>query len=263
MPLSDFAARIAFESPAWPYTLLGCVCPQAVAQIFFGATRVGSPYFSSMLYMHFTLPSYIHCILSGPPRGRYKVFSDTWLHLQLALYDSTSSLCAKTTAQSGLKLLPFALLPPAFLHPSPRTAQRLMDMINVEAAFVILSNATDPELASAWQQNPALRRRIHNIISRGPPTHGKGNAPLYQHQASQRPAQQVLRGWPDGPMPAMSAAPTAPAAQFGGSGGGYASHSSARSWADMSETQSDTQGAGAGWAQQDPRESAAQQDHDP
>ena len=101
---------------------------------------------------------------------------------------------------------------------NPRIAPHFMDMINVEAAFVILSNATDPELASALQQNAALRRRIQNIISRGPPSHNTGNAPLHQHQASQRPAQQVPRGWPDGPMPAMSTAHTAPAAQFGSAG---------------------------------------------
>ena len=59
-------------------------------------------------------------------------------------------------------------------------------MINVEAAFVILSNATDPELASALQQNAGLRRRVQRILEVGPPRNNSGNAPLHQRQAQQR-----------------------------------------------------------------------------
>ena len=102
-------------------------------------------------------------------------------------------------------------------HPNPRTAPHLMDMINVEAAFVILSNATDPELASALQQNSGLRHRVQRILEFGPPPRSTSNAPPHQRQAQQRQAQQqVPQGWPDGPLPAMASTPSTPAAQFGG-----------------------------------------------
>ena len=134
-----------------------------------------------------------------------------------------------------------------------------MDMINVEAAFVILSNATDPELASALQQNAGLRRRIQRILELGPPPHNAGNAPLFQRQAQQRPTQQVPQGWPDGPGPVMSTAPSAPAAQFGGA---PAQHSSERNWANLSETQSE-QDTGTAWQHQDPWDEPAQHSSDP
>ena len=128
-----------------------------------------------------------------------------------------------------------------------------MDMINVEAAFVILSNATDPELCNALQQNFGLRRRIQRILEQGPPP-GSG---ARLHSAQQhRTAQQTSQGWPDSPGPAMQSMPSTPSAQFGGS---HAPHSSARSWADMSE-QSDRQGD-ADWSH-DPWDAPSQQSTD-
>ena len=130
-------------------------------------------------------------------------------------------------------------------------------MINVEAAFVILSNATDPELCNALQQNSGLRRRIQRILEHGPPP--GSNARLRQQAAPpQRTAQQTPQGWPDTPGPAMTSMPSTPSAQFGGSS--HAPHSSARSWADMSE-QSDRQG-NAEWSR-DPWDEPAQHSTDP
>ena len=115
-------------------------------------------------------------------------------------------------------------------------------MINVEAAFVILSNATDPELCSALQQNSGLRRRIQRILEIGPP---RGSNARLQSAPQHRTAQQTLQGWPDSPGPAMTSMPSTPSAQFGGAS--HALHSSARSWAERSQ-QSDKQGT-ADWTQ--------------
>ena len=142
--------------------------------------------------------------------------------------------------------------------PQPTALQRpLMDMINVEAAFVILRNATDPELSSALQQDTGLSKRLRRILEQGPPPSNSGNAPLFQRQAQQqRPAQQ---GWPDGPLPAMSTAPTTSASQFGGTGSAQAPD---RNWANMSETQSD-QGTGAAWSAQDQWQDTSSRSNDP
>ena len=133
-------------------------------------------------------------------------------------------------------------------------------MINVEAAFVILRNATDPELSSALQQDSGLRKRLQRILEQGPPPGNAGNAPLFQRQAQQqRPPQQAPQGWPDGPLPAMSTAPTTSASQFGGIGNASAQD---RNWANMSETQSD-QGTGNAWSSQDQWQDTAPHSHDP
>ena len=72
----------------------------------------------------------------------------------------------------------------------------------MEAAFVILSNATDPELCSALQQNSGLRRRIQRILEHGPPL---GSNARLQSAPQHRAAQQTPQGWPDSPGPAMTA----------------------------------------------------------
>ena len=130
-------------------------------------------------------------------------------------------------------------------------------MINVEAAFVILRNATDPELSSALQQDTGLRHRLQRILEQGPPPNNSGNAPLYHRQAQQQRSAQ--KGWPDGPLPAMSSAPCTSASQFGGTANAQASD---RNWANMSETQSD-QGTGTAWSAHDQWQDTASHSNDP
>ena len=183
------------------------------------------------------------------------------LHLQLSGPQLALAICSYTAPRPNPGYLTQSaadcLTTSALLNSLARTfstfraAPHCMDTINVEAAFVILSNATDPELCNALQQNTGLRRRIQRILEHGPPP---GSSARLQSAPQHRTAQQTPQGWPDSPGPAMSSMPATPSAQFGGTS--HAPHSSARSWADMSE-QSDRHGA-ADWSQ-DPWEAPLQQ----